>query len=325
MDARQQRGQVIAETCRIEKKARNIYLVPSQTRPNARYYVEPTSPCCDCKDFEERGEPCKHIFAVRYVIEREKNLDGSTTVTETLAAVKKKMYPQDWPNYNKAQTNEKRWFLTLLADLCRFVPEPERKNLRGRPIPLRVSLYSACFKVYSGYSARRFTSDLEKAAEAGHIEKAIHFNSVLNVFDTEAATPILYDLITKRASPLREVETEWAVDSTGFCGSRYIQWVDEKWGTPKKEISWTKCHVVSGTRTNVIAAATILDERAGDAPQLPGLVKTTAQTFTVTEVAADKAYASNRNFEAVDAIGGKLYAAFKTGTTGGVGGLFGKM
>jgi transposase len=325
MSTRQERGQVIATTCKIEKKARNVYLVPSQSKPGARYYVEPTSPCCDCKDFEERGEPCKHIFAVQYVIEKEKNQDGSTTVTETLTVVKKKTYPQNWPAYNMAQTTEKNWFLTLLADLCKGITEPERKNMRGRPIPLRDAIYAACYKVYSGFSARRFTCDLEEAAEAGHISKAIHFNSVLNVLDSEEATRILMELITKSATPLKEVEVEWAVDSTGFSGSRYDRWFDEKWGQPKREVAWTKVHVICGTKTNVISAAVILDDKAGDAPQLPGLVKETAKTFTVKQVAADKAYASMLNFDTVDSVGGTLYAAFKNSATGGCGGIYGKM
>jgi transposase len=315
----------MAATCKIEKKAKNIYLCPSQTRPGARYYVEPTSPRCDCKDFEERGQPCKHIFAVQYVIEREKNADGSTTITETLTVVKKKTYSQNWPAYNQAQTTEKNWFLTLLADLCKAVPEPERKNMRGRPIPLRDAVYAACFKVYSGFSARRFTCDLENAVGEGHISRAIHFNSVLNVLDYEDSTPILMELVTKSATPLKAVEVEWAVDSTGFSGSRYDKWFDEKWGQPKRKLAWTKAHVICGTRTNVIAAASILEEKAGDAPQLPGLVKETAKTFTVKEVAADKAYASMLNFDTVDSVGGTLYAAFKDSATGKVGGIYGKM
>jgi transposase len=328
MDARQQRGQVIATTCKIEKKARNIYLVPSQSVPGARYYVEPTSPRCDCKDFEERGEACKHIFAVQYVIEREKNPDGTVTETETLTVVKKKTYKQDWPAYNAAQQTEKRWFLSLLADLCKPIPSPAPKGGKkgGRPTaPLADSIFAACFKVYSGFSARRFTCDLESAVEEGHVTKAIHFNSVLNVLDSEESTPILLELVTKSATPLKAVEDEWAVDSTGFSGSRYDKWFDEKWGQPKRKLAWTKAHVICGTRTNVIAAATILAEKAGDAPQLPGLVKETAKTFTVKEVSADKAYASHLNFDTVDEVGGKLYAMFKGSATGGSGGIYGKM
>lgn len=145
------------------------------------------------------------------------------------------------------------------------------------------------------------------------------------MLDTEEATPILLDLITKSASPLRAVETEFAVDSTGFSGSRYITWTDQKYGAPRKEIAWTKAHVICGTQTNVIATASILAEKAADAPQLPGLVKKTAETFTVKEVTGDKAYASQANFNAVDSVGGTLYAAFKATATGSIGGLYGKM
>jgi transposase len=55
------------------------------------------------------------------------------------------------------------------------------------------------------------------------------------------------------------------------------------------------------------------------------LVKETARTFTINEVSADAAYGSLENFEATADMGGTLYAAFKSTTTGGVGGLFEKM
>ena len=329
MNARQERGLVIAATCKIEKQPRNRYLVPSQSKNGVRYVVEPQYPCCDCPDFQDRdGTPCKHLYAVQYVIEREKNADGTVTQTETLTVVKKKTYKQDWPAYNLAQTTEKSWFLHLLADLCKAIPEPAPKggNKGGRPtIPLADSIFAACFKVYSGFSARRFTCDLEAAEEAGYVSRSIHFNSVLNVLDTEAATPVLMDLITRSASPLREVETEFAVDSTGFSGSRFIRWTEKKYGAPRKEVAWVKAHVICGTRTNVITTASILAEKAADGPQLPGLVKKTAETFTVKEVTGDKAYTSQVNFNAVDAVGATLYAAFKATATGAIGGLYGKM
>ena len=333
MTPREERGLVIAAKCKIENAGRGRWFVPSQSKVGSRYTVEPTFPRCNCPDFEERRDICKHLFAVQYVIERERHADGSVTQTETLTVtetvVKKKTYQQaDWSKYNASQTTEKTWLLSLLADLCATIPEPAPKGGKkgGRPpVPLADSMFAACFKVYSGFSARRFTCDLEAAADAGHISRAIHFNSVLNVFDTEAATPILLDLITRSALPLREVETEWAVDSTGFSGCRFIRWTDKKYGVTQKEVAWTKAHVICGTRTNVIATAEILGSNAADSPQLPGLVKTTAKTFNVEEVSADKAYTSRANFDAVDAVGGKLYASFKKDATGGVGGIYGKM
>lgn len=63
MNAREERGILIAAKCKIEKQPRNRYLVPSQSKPGTRYVVEPKYPCCDCPDFQERGETCKHLFA----------------------------------------------------------------------------------------------------------------------------------------------------------------------------------------------------------------------------------------------------------------------
>lgn len=74
----------------------------------------------------------------------------------------------------------------------------------------------------------------------------------------------------------------------------------------------------------MIASASILEEKAGDGPQLPGLVKTTSENFTVNEVSADKAYTSQSNFTAVDSVGGKFYPAFKVTATGSIDGLYGK-
>ena len=104
-DNRQQRGLEIAATAKIAKKG-GAWLVPSQSG-KGRYTVclDPTEPHCSCPDHEDGGHKCKHIFAVEYVIQREHNSDGSTTVTETLTVREtRKTYPQDWRAYNAAQT-----------------------------------------------------------------------------------------------------------------------------------------------------------------------------------------------------------------------------
>lgn len=326
MNTREERGLVIAATCRITQDraiTHKRFHVPSSSQDGKKYLVK-IGECrtCTCPDFEERQLDCKHIFACQFVLKREQNADGSTTVTEMLTVVKKTTYKQDWPNYNKAATTEKRWFLSLLADLCAPIPEPVRKNLRGRPIPVRDAVYAACFKVFSGFSARRFTCDLEDAATAGHISRPVHFNSVLNVFDSADTTPILNDLVCRSASPLRAVEDSFAVDSSGFSGCRFDRWFDEKWGVTRTYAAWVKAHAIVGVKTNVIAAAEMHD--GGDAPMLPGLVTTTAKTFTVKEVSADKAYPSYENFDAVEKMGAQLFAMFKANTTGAGGGAFGK-
>jgi hypothetical protein len=112
---------------------------------------------CTCKDFETTGKPCKHVFAVQFVIERESHPDGSETVTESVTVTRKttakrKTYRQVWPAYNAAQTMEKARFQVLLHDLCQGVPDLPRKPGPGRkPVPLADAIFAAAFKVYSTY------------------------------------------------------------------------------------------------------------------------------------------------------------------------------
>ena len=59
--------------------------------------------------------------------------------------------------------------------------------------------------------------------------------------------------------------------------------------------------------------------------RIPPMTKRTAEIgFTIKEMSADCAYASNVNFAAVEATGGKFYPMFKKNATGWSGGAFEK-
>jgi transposase len=328
MTPREERGLIIAAKCHLHRNADGTWRVPSQSHHTEKVYytVNLETKSCTCPDCQESGFTCKHFYAATIVHEREVLPDGTMIDTESVTLTKKTVYKQDWPKYNAAQTSEGKHFRELLADLCRTIPEPERKPRRGRPnLPLADSIYSAIYKVYSTFSARRFQSELEEAHKDGLIGKLPSFNSVLNAFDDAGTTAILHDLIRKSSVPLAQVETKFAVDSSGFCTSKFIKWFDVKYGVTRQQAQWVKAHIVCGTTTHVVPAVTILDKDAGDSPQLPELVKQTARDFTIDEVSADKAYAGTDNFSSVDHFGGTLYAAFKSNTTGAIGGIFEKM
>ena len=331
MDAREQRGLVIAAKCKIEKAQRGAYYVPSQSRSGTRYRVEPAAGRCDCPDHSELGLTCKHIHAVRYVIERERNADGSTTVTETLTVTEtveqtvRKTYRQDWPAYNRAQAVEKDRVQELLADLCRDIPEPEHRGRGRKPHSVRDSVFSMVFKVYSTLSARRFSSDLREAHRRGFLSRPVPGLKVAVMMENPEFAPVLKLLVAKSALPLRAVETDFAIDSSGFGSSRSETWIDEKYGVPRRKAVWVKCHIACGVKTNVVTAVRILDKDSHDCPQFTPLVKETADGFTIGEVSADKAYVSYDNFETVAGFNGEAFIAFKFGTTAAGGGSFAKM
>jgi transposase len=323
-DDREQRGLAIAALFNITRDG-DKYLVPSQKGDGRRYTVDPASGHCTCPDHEEHKIKCKHLFAVEFSISRERGFDGTTTITRTVTVRERVTYRQDWPAYNKAQTQEKRLFCGLLADLCRGLPDPPPNPKGGRqPLPMADLVFAAAFKCYVTVSTRRLTCDLQDAAEKGFIKKAPHFNSVLRVMEDPALTPILKRLIIESSRPLAAVETEFASDSSGFSTCRFVKWFDIKYGKTMEEREWVKCHIACGVKTNVITAVEILDKHAADAPLLPALVRTTRENFQVKEWSADAIYATQENFGAIDAAGATPYIPFKETATGGVGGLFQK-
>src|SRR5439155_10145580 len=165
----------IADRFRIAESS-GKWIVPSQTHPTTKYGVRIVGEYaeCDCPDFELRRDLCKHILAVKVVIKREHNADGTTTVTETFTVAKRTTYKQQWPAYNLAQTTEKDHFQILLADLCRDVQTVPQRGRGQRRLPLRDVVYAATFKVFSTMSGRRFMSDLREARERGHIGSTPH-------------------------------------------------------------------------------------------------------------------------------------------------------
>jgi transposase len=326
MNAREERGLVIAATQKLVQKGK-VWLVPSQSG-KGKYTVCPDAetPFCSCPDHEETGLPCKHIFAVRCAVRRDTGTDGTVTETRTITLTQKKTYKQDWPMYNLAQTTEKRRFQVLLDDLCRGIQDPPQPKGGRRRTPMRDMVFAACFKVYVGLSSRRFGCDLADAHAAGHVTKKLHPVMVCSFLESELMTPVLHDLIVQSSLPLRAVETTFAPDSTGFSASRFVRWFDEKYGAERSGRDWVKVHAITGVKTNIVTAVTIEHRDAGDCPQFKPLVEKTAENFTIKEVPADKAYLSHDNLAQVEALGGTAFIPFKSNSVQGEpGSLWEKM
>ncbi|HEX5732729.1 MAG TPA: transposase [Blastocatellia bacterium] len=332
MSERQQKALVIAAKNKIVKKG-DTWLVPSQSG-NGSYKVnntDPDWPTCTCPDFELRRTHCKHIYAVEIVVERERRItetiDGdttTTTVTETVKVTKRVTYKQQWPAYNAAQTNEKHLFESLLHDLCGGIVEPTQKM--GRPrLQYKDMIFAAAYKVYCGMSARRFNTDFCEAQIKGHVSKSAHFNSVNRYLANPALTPLLRELIAYSSLPLKAIETDFAVDSSGFSTCQYVRWFDTKYGKKVDAHDWIKVHLMTGVKTHIVTSVEITGRYEHDSPQLAALVKQTADNFTVKEVSGDKGYSSLESHELIAAVGATPYIAFKGNATGGIGGLFQKM
>src|SRR5262249_43752759 len=152
------------------------------------------------------------------------------------------------------------------------------------PVPMADRVFAVAFKVYSTFSGRRFSCDMKDARERGYVSRAPHYNSIFRYLEAPEMTPILKGLIAESAKPLASVESDFAVDSSGFATSRFVRWFDHKYGKPMKEYDWVKCHLMTGVKTNIVTAVEIGGAYAGDSPQFAPLVEATARAFAIREV-----------------------------------------
>jgi transposase len=311
MEARQIKGLEIATSQEITREG-NVFLVPSQTS-SKKYTVNLFINTCTCLDYEKNGLKCKHLFAVENMLLRE---SGATLPIPE--KVKKPTYKQEWHEYNLAQTNEKAKFQELLYELCRNLEEPMQHM--GRPrVPVADRIFAATFKTYSLLSGRRFTSDLREATRRGYLSMMPHYNSIFRYLESSDLTAYLRQLIIESSLPLKSIERDFAVDSSGFSTGVYQKWVDAKWGNPrvtsKTKINrqdWVKVHLMCGCTTNIVTSVEISHAHAGDSPYFRPLVETTSENFVMNSVCADKAYSSNKNLKLVVSKAAQPFIAFRT-------------
>ena len=221
---------------------------------------------------------------------------------------------RNWTAYNLAQSEEKRRFVVLLADLCGGVPTVRLPGA-GRPrLPLKDMLFAAAYKVYVGFSARRFTTDLREAFVSGQIDGMPHFNSVNRYMVNPELTEPLKALVTASSLPLKSVETDFAVNSSGFSTSRFVRWYNKKYGREVDNREWVKVYLMCGTNTKIVTSVDVSGWTAHDTTYFVPLLQETAEHFQIGDVTADKAYLSRKNFKAVEAAGGTPFVPFKSNT-----------
>ena len=300
----------------IRKVNNNIYLIRSQTGTgwykvqwNGKEWV------CNCPDFTKNGHisPCKHLLALKIKYE-----SGVYKIEEETSKIESKTYSQNWSEYNLAQMQEFEIFDQFLYQLVSSIDDPEQHM--GKPqMHLSDKIYCCIMKVYSQLSSRRAKHLYHDALERQQIVHAPHFNIVTKTLNKKWIAPILYELVHLSAQSLASVETDFAIDSSGFRCSTFGNYCEEKHGTKRKR-NWLKVHICTGVNTNIVADVVITDEHSADSPQLKKMLKNISNHFTINEISADMAYSSKNNLRLIDSFGGKPFIPFKKNATGKRGG-----
>ena len=229
-EGRRQRGIAIAvmEHNRI-RPDRFGYKVPSQSGKGTYLVNLEYGPYCTCPDFEERSRPCKHVYAVQALIRRDERLAEPPP-----PPVAVRMPQTPWQQYNAAQVNEGDLFARLLRNLCDTIEQPPCSGPGRRPMPLGDMMYGLGLKVYSTLSTRRAMSVMSAAAADGRMSCKPSYSTPIRYFGRPEVTPLLRELIQRSALPLRDIEVDFAQDSSGFASTAYNRWFDHKWGKGSK-------------------------------------------------------------------------------------------
>lgn len=164
-------------------------------------------------------------------------------------------------------------------------------------MPLCDILFAMVFKVYSKQSCTWCITDLETTQAQNLISRVPMPNTILKYFETKSVTRLLRQLIIESSLPLCDVETVFAVDSTGLSTCRFARWVDRRYGKTevREKRQWIKVHIMCGVLTNIITAVEITGPNAGDSPYFKVLLETTLKHFHVKEILGDKAYSALKN------------------------------
>lgn len=273
----------------------------------------------------------KTLWRQQYFCKRcsHKYLGNQQHIAETYSppvfVYQDKPLPQiDWKAYNEAQLNEKELFLELLTDVLSLFEFEEIQRV-GRPTSsTKDMLYSMVLKNYLKNSSRRTVSDLKILQDLDYVEQVPCYSTLMNFFNDSKITSILEKIVELSALPLKEIEEDFAIDSSGFSTSVFGRWFDYKYDEEKESRIYRKAHVMIGVKTNVVTSVQITKqsgEGSADINHYKPLLHKTAINFKVKEVSADMAYLSRTNLEETVQLGAMPFIPFKSNVTGGGNGL----
>jgi len=243
------------------------------------------------------------------------------TPIKEIENIDNKTYSQDWTAYNHAQTQEKLLFFELLNELTSLVPKQNYKGTGRPPADFGEMIFSICVKTYLDFSSRRAESDIKMAQKLGYILDVPHFNTILKYLNNPKLEKVLRHLITLSSLPLKQMEENFTVDSSGFSTSMFGRWFNVRTGNTEKRL-FKKAHLFSGTRTNVITSVEITDGFMHDTQVFQYLLLDTNLHFDIKEVSADGAYSSRYNLNLVSKCGAVPYIAFKKNAIGNARGSY---
>ena len=77
-------------------------------------------------------------------------------------------------------------------------------------------------------------------------------------------TETFSQLVTLSSLPLKGIENNFAVDSSGFSTCRFVRWFNKKYGREIDNREWVKVHLMCGVETKIVTSVDVSGWAAND-------------------------------------------------------------
>ena len=207
---------------------------------------------------------------------------------------KRQTYKQNWPIYYQSSRSEKLVVYKLINMAVDYLNIKTPYKGDGRPRVNYPDIIKAlCIKTYTQLSSWRLESELKLAKAMGildYVYKRSALNKYMNNSEITNHLHLLYKLI---AEPLSMVEVYFAVDTSGISTFNLGRWIKSR-EEYKQHRNWTKLHIATGVKTNVITSAEITKGNVHDSKMFKPLLDDTCKIFMPKEISADAGYLSKK-------------------------------
>jgi transposase len=232
-------------------------------------------------------------------------------------------YPRDEGLYNLVQENEIPLFIACLPGAVEAVLDRETlwQGVGRPPARLRDILICLVIKQYFDLSLRRAIGLLWLLRRTGCIDvKVPCFKTLGNYMNNGAIQMYLDRLVELTAALFSQVERCIATDTSGISTTGSSSWFNIRVRRRIRKRDHIMVHISVGTRSNVVVALDIRRDRGGDNEILRSHVERVSEAFDVDEWSGDRYYLTQKNCDAVSAIGAEPLFKLKSNTRARAGG-----
>ena len=221
--------------------------------------------------------------------------------------MKKKRWLRDESLYNKIQENE---FMNFF-DFVRYLNFVVCKDKKMRD-------YMTCLIIWHKFpnlSSRRAKGFLEFLRRFKIINAKIPcFKTLCNCRENPLISNLLDELIVESSKPLKEIEHDFATDSTGIRTTLFSTWYSLRCKKEIKKRDHLKAHISIGVKSKIVTAVNL--DKGKDNLIFREHVAITTKNFQISEWSADGIYWCKENCRTVSSVGGRPFFKVKSSWNG---------